>query len=332
MPSHSDGLPHTKNRAFIILSCLNAAFLLAILLVESVIGERRWWATVLTYMPQLPLLLPTSLLVLAAVLRRRWGILLGNVPAFMLGLALLGVNIPLQRASSDGAPVRVMTWNAHHLAGGRDRVIDAIARYHPDIVCLQEARELPLIHAGWLQHFFPGWTMAKGGEVVVLSRYPVIGAQRYPTTGGRVMLAARLEVNGTPLTVINVHYATSSDASSLTNHAHSRRAYLRETVAIRAVQTQKLLDIAAQAGTNVVIAGDFNTPPRGQSYRRIARQYPDAFRTTGIGIGYTYPARFPLERIDHLFASSTIVIQHCICGSTTASDHLPVIVDMQLPR
>ena len=284
-------------------------------------------------MPQQPLLIPTALLLLIALFWRQWKSLLFNLPALIVCLLLLGVNLPLHRATGAGMPVRVMTWNVHQLAGGLHAINAAIKHEAPDIVLLQEVRRLPLLaESPVMQQAFPGWFMAKSGEVAILSRYPITRETVCPIVGTeRVILKVCMEVNGTPITIIVVHYSTSMDQQSLA-HTPSQRVYLRQTAAIRSRQTDTLLDVAAHADTPVIIAGDFNTPPRGLIYRRITSVYQDTFRAAGFGTGYTFPASFPMLRIDHIFTSHNIGIQSCRTIDSSASDHLPQIAVMLLKK
>jgi endonuclease/exonuclease/phosphatase (EEP) superfamily protein YafD len=318
--------------ALAVLTYLNIACLLLVLLVETVVAERRWWGTLLTYLPQQFFLVPSVLLLLIGLVRRRRLVMWGNLGALLIGLpVLVGVTIPWHFPPAGGVPVRVMTWNVSSMDWGADRVIAEIQRERPDVVCLQELRvtESPRF-LSMIRRAFPGWSQARGGEVVILSRYPIIRQSIYPVAGmRRAMVAAVVEVGGKRLTVIAVHFSTTLDgAPSLAKPKGSRRAYLRQTAVARSMQTRMLLDIAAQAGTPVVIAGDFNTPARGIFYHRIAGAYPDAFRVAGWGTGNTFPAKFPLLNIDHLFTSRDIAVRRCATRRTRASDHLPVVADL----
>ena len=168
-----------KVNKLLLFTYLNLGFLLCVWGVETFIAENRWWGTLLTYMPQQPLLIPTALLLLIALFWRQWKSLLFNLPALIVCLLLLGVNLPLHRATGAGMPVRVMTWNVHQLAGGLHAINAAIKHEAPDIVLLQEVRtRLPLLaESPVMQQAFPGWFMAKSGEVAILSRYRSRGRQ-----------------------------------------------------------------------------------------------------------------------------------------------------------
>lgn len=80
---------------------------------------------------------------------------------------------------------------------------------------------------------------------------------------------------------------------------------------------------------NTIIAGDFNMPPRGVVYRRIAGQYRNAF-SAGNGFGYTYRSSLPVLRIDHIFLSPDLRPVRCRTIGTRVSDHRPVVAEVEL--
>ncbi len=316
--------------AFTVVTLLNVAMLAGVLLTEAVIAERRWWGTLILYSPQAIFLVPTLLILLAALLKKRRRVLAWNLPALCLALWLLGINIPFHRENGNGVPLRVMTWNVHHLSAGTAPVIAEMARVHADIICLQEAREVSAA-APEFRRAFPGWTLIGGSETVILTRFPVRQVHRYPSGGGRVMLEAQFSVQDQPLTVIDVHYQVSHTPNSLIQPTMSRRAYLQRTAAVRQAQTRQLLAIATEAGSPLLIAGDFNTPSRGLIYRQLASCYRDLFAAAGWGTGNTFPSYLPALPIDHLFtAGLTINRCHTIC--TTASDHYPLVAEVQIKQ
>jgi vancomycin resistance protein VanJ len=334
-PSMKPTDPTAKSHPLLLFTILNLAGLLALLAVEAVVAERRWWGTFLTYMPQQVALVPSILLLLIALKKRQPLAVRGNIAILVLGcVGLLGWNLPWPGDVAPGIPVRAMTFNVKHLSAGEARVIRTIQRAQPDVVFLQEARELPALARSprWRQAF-PGWAMVKGGEVVILSRYPIRRHLAHPVIGtDRAMLEAVLDVDGTPVTAIAVHFTTAMTPRSMVTRGRSRRAYLRHTVEARRIQTAQLLAIAAHSPYPVLIAGDFNTPPKGVYYRQLTRQYRDLFRVAGWGPGYTFPTAFPVLRIDYLFAGPGIAGRQCAPVRPTASDHLPLVAELAIRR
>lgn len=76
----------------------------------------------------------------------------------------------------------------------------------------------------------------------------------------------------------------------------------------RQSQLEILLREAAAARGPLIVAGDFNTPPRGQIYRALTAQFSDAWDAAGRGLGYTFASSQPSLRIDHVFARGLQIV------------------------
>jgi endonuclease/exonuclease/phosphatase family metal-dependent hydrolase len=87
-----------------------------------------------------------------------------------------------------------------------------------------------------------------------------------------------------------------------------------------------------------VLCGDLNAVPNATTYRRLAARLRDAQRSLPRGARpkATFPSLLPLVRIDHVFVSPDVKVVGASvpwnARSRRASDHLPLIVDLDLPR
>lgn len=317
-----------------LLAIANLALLVLLWLTERFVGERTWVTALLTYAPQHPFGVPTLLLLFWALLRRRTGALVLSIGAgIFFVFALLGLNAPLRLGPSPaGMPLRVMTFNIHHGSAGANRIAAAIARANPDIVCLQETTPF----GPWpdpmppLRRLLQGWHLATEGEVATFTRGPIRSHRAYrssPVTE-RVFLETLVEAQGRPVTVLNVHFATAAHPHFLVEQPHSVPEKVRHTAAVRGAQVEALLRIADSVRTPLVAMGDFNTPPRGLLYARLARRFRDAFRAAGWGLGYTYRADLPALRIDYIWAGGGIHVADCRVPKDRASDHRPVVATL----
>jgi vancomycin resistance protein VanJ len=318
------------------LTALNLAFLIALWLAVTRIAEQRWLTTLLTYMPQQPFGIPAVILLLWALGRRERGPLFGNVVAMgFFAFALLGINAPLRTwPATAGTPIRVMSYNVYHAAAGVERIVAVVDREQPDLLCLQEVNAFrqwpdPLPE---LRRLLPGWHVAAHRELATLSRHPILSRRVHPlpAPSGRAILETQISVNGRRVTVINVHISTAGGPQSLARRLGSLPAYLRHTAEVRAAEVEDRLKLTGAAPPPLIIAGDFNTPPRGLVYRRMTGRFQDAFRAAGWGLGHTYPAHLPLLRIDYLFASPAIAVRTCAVRSVQGSDHRPVVAEVVL--
>ncbi|CDZ25858.1 endonuclease/exonuclease/phosphatase family protein [Neorhizobium galegae] len=87
-------------------------------------------------------------------------------------------------------------------------------------------------------------------------------------------------------------------------------------------------------GKPKILIGDFNAIPITKTYKTVAGQMADAPLLSGTKPRATFPSRFPLLRIDHVFVSSEVTPIASQVVSTPlsrrASDHLPLLVTVEL--
>ena len=74
----------------------------------------------------------------------------------------------------------------------------------------------------------------------------------------------------------------------------------------------------------------FNAPATDIVHRQMARDYEDAFATAGTGCGDTFPRRFPILRIDHIYATRHFTPVRSKVVTTRFSDHRMVVADFIL--
>jgi endonuclease/exonuclease/phosphatase (EEP) superfamily protein YafD len=81
------------------------------------------------------------------------------------------------------------------------------------------------------------------------------------------------------------------------------------------------------------VLGDLNATPWSYYFQRLVRESGLTDSSKGRGIHATWPAGlFPLRiPIDHCLLSPEIGVINKMTGNNVGSDHLPVVVDLQLP-
>jgi endonuclease/exonuclease/phosphatase family metal-dependent hydrolase len=130
--------------------------------------------------------------------------------------------------------------------------------------------------------------------------------------------------------VLGVHFRTSVHGRTLRNETDRVPDYMRHTGLVRLDQTRDLLAWAAGVREPAIVAGDFNTPPAGSIYERLAGRFTDSFVECGWGWGFTYLNRFPSLRIDYIFHTSEWQAVDFRVGTRRGSDHLPVFAELAL--
>ena len=82
-------------------------------------------------------------------------------------------------------------------------------------------------------------------------------------------------------------------------------------------------DVAAEQNERVVLLGDLNGTMDDRAYAAITSQMCSAQDAAGDGFGFSWPARFPLVRIDQILVRGVKPEKSWVLPATS-SDHLPV--------
>lgn len=238
-------------------------------------------------------------------------------------------------------PVKVLTYNVHSCRGSDGRVdpariAEVIARTNADIVALQEldvgrARSggvdqahLVATHLNMRSHFHPALHVEeeKYGDAILTSLpATVVRAAALPSIGEpRGALWLSIDLDGTQLQVINTHLGLR------------RRERLAQ---VGQLLGPGWLGSAECKDGPVVLLGDFNAVPSSLAYRRIAQGWRDAYAEAMPRPKATFPSRFPLLRLDHIFVGDDVqVLDAQVCSDVlirSASDHLPLLATLGIP-
>jgi endonuclease/exonuclease/phosphatase family metal-dependent hydrolase len=230
-----------------------------------------------------------------------------------------------------------MTYNIH-VGVGMDkkldlqRIADVITKEKPDLVGLQEVDrgvkrtegkdEIAELAQMTQMHFtFAHNLDYQGGQygVAILSRFPITRIDHRKFENKRVaerrgMLRVELDLGGRTLNFVTTHLDYQYDDSRL-------------------FETEQLLNFLADVKGPLIITGDFNDEPVGTSYQLMLGHHQDAWtRSRANGAGLSYPADKPVKRIDYIFgrAGSGVKAKRAWIVNTLASDHLPVVADVEI--
>lgn len=237
----------------------------------------------------------------------------------------------------------LMTYNIRGCLGGDgivcpSRIASVVASLRPDVLALQEV-DLGLPRSGHVDQsrviaeilkmeylFHPALHRERGqyGNAI-LSRFPLrlIRAGKLPQLPGRRprekrgALWTEIQAGGVPVQIINTHLGL--------------------------VQRERVAQAGALLGPEwlghpdcrppVILCGDLNALPISRVYRMFRASLKDAQRWPGRGAGW--PSRFPVARLDYVFISPGIVVTDTRIPREsrvrTASDHLPLFVELALP-
>jgi vancomycin resistance protein VanJ len=309
------------------------------------VAERTWLTTLLLYgPPPAYLALGVPFLLLAAVTRDR-SILRSTILGGVLTATLLmDLVIPLPRfASGSFQPrVRVLAYNIEGARAGFGGLRNHLTRFDPDVVVLSEANRwgsyIPM--GPELGTLLPGWTWVQGGDVIVASRWPFAQTHRErlgltvatDPSSRRQKVRALIRAPFGRFNVVGVHFRTDYLGRSLTREWRRPAPYLRQTAQVRLEQAQDLMRWIRPLQDPTIVAGDFNTPPAGMAYGQLVPPLRSAFSDAGGGWGFTFPARLPMLRIDHILYSAGLEARRCQVGAPPGSDHRPLFAELAFTR
>jgi endonuclease/exonuclease/phosphatase family metal-dependent hydrolase len=242
--------------------------------------------------------------------------------------------------------LRLVSYNLRDLTGDRDAVAHVLRSLRCDVACLQE------VPRRWFQRG-PVRRLARecgmrwvsggrgsGGTAVFVGRRPdvvQVSAFRLPVRGlltrTRGAATATVSLDGARLTAVSVHLPLRPDERV----SHARM--VRERTAT--------LPASGAGPTSLVIAGDLNEPPDGPAWAVLGAGLTDAAGASGVRAP-TFPSWRPARRIDAVLVGPAVRVAAVqVPGSTSsgspgevvgvtaqdlrsASDHLPIVVDLLL--
>jgi endonuclease/exonuclease/phosphatase family metal-dependent hydrolase len=232
-----------------------------------------------------------------------------------------------------GAPVRVMTYNIHSAFGSLGRhdpeaIAKVIEDSGADVVALQEITRDRLLDGAsdlvtWLSRrlnmpiVFNGTEEPHWGNAT-LSRLPVLahGSGELPRDRaliGRGYTWAEIDIGANDmLLVINTHLHQIEDDHD-----------------IRLLQVPVLLEFWDGRPKSILL-GDLNAEPGAPEIALFEEAgLIDTWRESGVGLGETSSALDPNKRIDWIWHTSDLVGSQSEVIQTLASDHLPVVVQIE---
>ena len=242
-------------------------------------------------------------------------------------LANFGKSPPLAGPAEpyDGQPVlRVVTLNSAFFTYGNPAA--DLAAWQPDIVVLQDifphqVRQIADALYGGRGDYRTHRTSG------VVTRWKIQREIRNPAQ--RDQQVSLLLPGGAEIEVVNVHLATAATdlrlwrKSAWVDHRSNRALRQQELTLTRQILEQT----TGFPNTPTLFGGDFNSPASDIVHRQLARDFVDAFAAAGTGWGDTFQRRFPILRIDHLYATRHFTPLRCRAVTTRNSDHRMVVAD-----
>ncbi len=224
------------------------------------------------------------------------------------------------RGGAPGRALRAVTYNVHGLRDDRTALVEVVRELAPDVLILQEAprrlrwrvRNAHLAHDLGLVYVAGGAPSL--GNVILTSlrvRVQESWALRYPLTPGRHMrgaVFARCHLEAGSFVVAGSHLSTDPVE--------------------RPAQAGRLAAALAGIDQPVILGADLNEPPGGPAWAALTGRLTDQ-----DGSSVTFPPTG--LRIDAVLVDPRITVKRYQVAqppaARRASDHLPVVADLELP-
>lgn len=226
----------------------------------------------------------------------------------------------------EGQPViRVMTANCANFDYGNP--MEDIARWHPDIILLQDCypHQASIIRDR---------VFGKSGSITQSSRTTCIATKwqilRQISIAGTRSVQATIRIPGRmDLEVVSLHLTSASTDLRIwrrpvwTNHRINRAHRMAEIGAIQ----NTLWSSTSFPMTPVLLGGDFNASATDMVHQSLSNHLRDSFLEAGVGLGNTYHRRFPILRIDYLYHSFQFETVRAKAIESACSDHRMLVAD-----
>jgi vancomycin resistance protein VanJ len=269
-----------------------------------------------TFLPWLGLVVPVLLAV--AVVRRSATALIAVLLPAVVWLNLFGGLIGGK--SRPGGDLTVLTHNVNAGNPDPDGTARDLVAAGADVVALEELPDSQQArYARDLASAYPYHSLQ--GTVGLWSRYPMHGVRPVDIEMGwtRAMRAA----------------VSTPDGQVAVYVAHLPSVRVKFDAGFTAGQRDRAADalgqaIAAEPLRSVVLLGDLNGTMNDRALASVTSQMRSTQGAAGNGFGFSWPASFPMARIDQILVRG-IDPRSSWTLPKTGSDHLPVAARLQLP-
>jgi endonuclease/exonuclease/phosphatase (EEP) superfamily protein YafD len=236
---------------------------------------------------------------------------LGLVPYYFASASAAATEAPTHK-------LRVVHFNLLTSNREFEQIETFLRAQRGDVVVLQEfSPKLRTALKSFTQSFPYREIQVRRGAfgIALLSRYPISDVNWHPDAVAEIpVVAATLDVNGSPLRVVAAHPYPPVGQS---------RALRRNTL---------LKEIGAQAAGDGprILVGDLNCTPWSPHFRDLCRSADLRDSARGQGMTPTwFPSFLPIGiPIDHVLVSEEIGITGRSVGPSLGSDHRPLVVDL----
>lgn len=284
---------------------------------------RLWWLFELASHFRLHFALGLGVFALIWLACRRW-----RMAAICGGFAVLNAALvlslfwPTEKTGAVlGKPLRLVSLNVLTSNSRADLVLDFLRRTEADVILLMEVNDRWLADLAALQTSYPYQLKAAREDnfgIALFSRIPLtntsvleLGEAEIPT------LTAEIELGGQKIFLLGTHPLPPGSA---------------ENSRLRNEQLEKIAATVCSQSLPAIVIGDLNCTPWSPYFSRLLAAGGLKNTSQGLGVFNSWPATLAIVGIpiDHCLVSRSIRVIQKELGPHVGSDHLPVIVNLQL--
>lgn len=316
--------PLPKSSKLTIWGLLEVGAIVACLATVTGFLGRHWWIFELTSHFRLQLAVALGAFAAVWAVKRRWRMTavcgVGAAINAMLVLVLLWPRA--EPVATAGPRLRLVAIKVHTENKRSDLVLEFVRRADADIVLLMEVNERWMDTLGSLRTNNTQ-VIAEPSEdnfgIALFSRLPLTNSGVVELGNGEVSsIIATIEVGGQSVLLLGAHMLPPGSAE----YAQRRNEQFREVAA----QVRR-------SALPVIVLGDLNSTPWSPYFADLLRESGLKNTAQGRGLFGSWPAWLPGARIplDHCLVSPSILVINRQLGPRIGGDHLPVILEVQIP-
>lgn len=316
--------PPPPSSSLSVWGLLEVGAVLACLATLTGFLGRLWWILELTSHFRLHLALSLGALAAVWAMKRRWRMTaICGAAAAANALLVLFLLWPAGKPVATAGPrLRLVALNVHTANERSDLVREFLRRTDADVILLMEVNERWMDALKSLRTNYP--------QVIAEPREDNFGIalfSRLPLTNGAVVefgkaevpsIAATIAVGGQNIFLLGTHPLPPGSA---------------ETARRRNEQFQEIAARLRRCARPAIVLGDLNSTPWSPYFSELLRDSGLKNTSQGRGLFGSWPAWLPSARIalDHCLVSTSIRVLNQQLGPRVGSDHLPVMIDLQIP-
>jgi endonuclease/exonuclease/phosphatase family metal-dependent hydrolase len=246
----------------------------------------------------------------------------------------------------------------------KTEMLQLIQDYSPDIACFQEmvgsnaysdainylpamARSLDMPYMHYAYNPKLDFDGKHHFGLIIFSKWPIVNQQMVSTLPydyNNIFHYVDIVKLGDTMRVFNLHLQSlelnPENLSYLEKPLEKEGRDLNKSIGVmrklktafvkRKNQSDIIAKTVSESPYPTILCGDFNDVPNSYSYYTIGKNMQNAFAEKGFGLGRTFLSFSPTLRIDNVFYGPAFEALQYERPVKKLSDHLPVIVDLQL--